>query len=107
MANAVGAVSGSVSETREAIVFIHEDEESFSFKVKYDGQYESFDNFEKACSIAEKRAYMAAKEAAVNAGGTDPFTTVKRSVEGSFTRFIARALSNPGLSNIGKTCEDE
>lgn len=98
VANAIGAVSGSVSETREAIVFIYEDNEKYTYQVKYQDKSENHETYEEACDVAEETAYQLAHEATLQAGGTDPFTEVKRKKEGSLTRFIARSVGNPKLS---------
>ncbi|MFO8054522.1 MAG: hydantoinase/oxoprolinase family protein [Bacteroidales bacterium] len=103
VANAVGAVSGLVSETRESIVFIRENHESYTYQVKYASKIKKFDSYEAACEFAEKTAADLARKAVVKAGGADSFNEVQRRVEGSLTRFIARAAGNPKLSkSVGK-----
>lgn len=99
VANAVGAVSGSITEVRESIVFIRENEEQYSYVVKADGEARDFEEFAEACEFAEEISRTLAKEAATKAGATDPFIEIERKVEGSLTRFIARAIGNPKLSS--------
>jgi len=98
VANAIGAVSGSVAETREAIVFIREKKDRYGYQVKYSDQRETYDTYEEACQVASDKAYALAQKATLEAGGTDPFTEVKSRREGSLTRFIARSAGNPKLS---------
>lgn len=99
VANAVGAVSGSITEVRESIVFIREDDEQYSYVVKADGEARNFEEFVEACEYAEEKSRALSKEAATKAGATDPFIEIERKVEGSLTRFIARAIGNPKLSS--------
>jgi len=100
VANAVGAVSGSVSEVREAIVFVRENEIQYSYVVKYRGKSKSFEQYREASDFAGNIARKLAKEAALDAGATDPYVEVERKTEGSLTRFIARAVGNPKLSEV-------
>lgn len=100
VANAVGAVSGSVSEVREAIVFVRENEIQYSYVVKYGDKSKSFEQYRDACDFADNISRKLAKEAAVNAGATDPYVEVDRKTEGSLTRYIARAVGNPKLSEV-------
>ncbi len=99
VANAVGAVSGFVSEVSEALVFIRESEGKFSYNVKCDGKVKNFDNHENACDYAQKISHSLAREAAINSGSSEPYVEVNRKVEGSLTRFTARAMGNPRLSD--------
>ncbi|MFO8233972.1 MAG: hydantoinase/oxoprolinase family protein [Bacteroidales bacterium] len=98
VANAVGAVSGSITEVRESIIFIREDDEQYSYIVKADGDTKSFEEFAEACEFAEEKSRTLSKEAATKAGASDPFIEIERKVEGSLTRYIARAIGNPKLS---------
>jgi len=100
VANAVGAVSGSVTETREAIVFIRENEEQYHYVTKYGDQSRPFEQYEEACDFAGNVSRKMAREAALNAGATDPFVDVHHKREGSLTRYIARAVGNPKLSKM-------
>ncbi|MFP4620591.1 MAG: hydantoinase/oxoprolinase N-terminal domain-containing protein [Bacteroidales bacterium] len=100
VANAVGAVSGSVSEVREAIVFVRENEIQYSYVVKFGDRSKSLEQYREACDYAENIARKLAKEAAVKSGATDPYVDVERKTEGSLTRFIARAVGNPKLSEV-------
>lgn len=99
VANAVGAVSGFVSEVSEALVFIRESEGKFTYIVKCNGEIKSFDNHGKACEYAEKISHNLAREAAIGSGSSEPYVEVNSKVEGSLTRFTARAMGNPRLSD--------
>ncbi len=99
VANAVGAVSGSVTEIREAIVFIQESNEQYTYVVKFEGKHKNFEEYQDACDYAEEKSKQLAKNAALNAGATDPFVEVERKKEGSLTRYAARAIGNPKLSD--------
>jgi len=100
VANAVGAVSGSVSEIREAIVFIRENEEQHHYVTKYGDRSRNFEQYDEACDFANDISRKLAREAALNAGATDPYIEVDQKAEGSLTRYIARAVGNPSLSDM-------
>jgi N-methylhydantoinase A/oxoprolinase/acetone carboxylase beta subunit len=99
VANAVGAVSGSVTEVREAIVFIQESDEQYTYIVKFEGKSKNFEEYQDACDYAEEKSRKLAKDAALKAGATDPYVEVERKKEGSLTRYAARAIGNPKLSD--------
>ncbi len=98
VANAVGAVSGSVAETRETIVFVRENKDQYTYIAKHDGKHKAFKEYDECCEYAEDMARKLAREAAVKAGATDCFVETERRVEGSLLRFVARAMGNPKLS---------
>ena len=98
VANAVGAVSGSLMETREARVFSQQTEEKHYHVVQFEEEKEYFDDYDEACSFAEKKIKKIAKKAAVKAGAENPYVELKEKREGSFRRYIARAVGNPKLS---------
>lgn len=99
VANAVGAVSGSITEIREAIVFIREDEEQYAYIVKHEGKTKSFEQYQDACDYALEISRKLAREAAIKAGATDPYVEVDHKIDGSLTRYQARAIGNPKLSS--------
>ncbi len=98
VANAVGAVSGFVSEMSEALVFVRENKEKFTYIVKCNGEINSFDTHEEACDYAQMISQKLAREAAIASGSSEPYVESGRTVEGSLTRFTARAMGNPRLS---------
>jgi N-methylhydantoinase A/oxoprolinase/acetone carboxylase beta subunit len=105
VANAVGAVSGSVSEVREAIVFIRENEIQYSYVAKCGEESKNFEQFTEACDYAEHISRKLARKAAIDAGATDPYIDLTRKTEGSLTRYIARAVGNPKLSEMQNVAE--
>lgn len=100
VANAVGAVSGSVTEVREAIVFVRENEEQHHYVTKYGDQSRHFEQYAEACDYAGEISRRLAREAALKAGAADPYVEVTHKVEGSLTRYVARAVGNPSLSDL-------
>ena len=104
VANAVGAVAGSVTEVRETLVFIRESEEQHTYLAKVNGTFKNFDTYEDACEYAEQKAHEMAKEAVLKAGSAEPYVETSQKKEGSLTRFAARAMGNPKLSS--KTQKD-
>jgi len=98
VANAVGAVSGSISEIKEALVFIRESGDSYTYVVKYNGTFDKFETYEEACEHAENVSHDLARQAALKSGSSAPYIETKRQVEGSLTRFVSRAIGNPRLS---------
>jgi len=107
VANAVGAVSGSVSETREAIVFIRENQEQHHYVTKYGDQSRNFEQYADACNYAHDISRKLARDAAMNAGATDPYVEIHHKTEGSLTRYVARAVGNPSLSDLREPSEKE
>lgn len=99
VANAVGAVAGSISETREAIVFMRDNKEQYNYIAKCGNQTKTFDDYSECCEYAVEMARSSAREAAVNAGAKDCFVEVDRVTEASLLRFHARAIGNPKISD--------
>jgi len=100
VANAVGAVAGSVAETREAMVFVRDQQDQYTYIARIDGKETEFQDYEDCCDFAEDTVRNLAKEAAQNAGAIDCFVEMKKKTEGSVRRYVARALGNPKLSKI-------
>ncbi len=105
VANAVGAVSGSIMETKEAIVFTRETQDIHTFVVQIGDKKKHFEEFEEACEYAEEKIRKVARNAAIEAGAVDPYVEVKIKTEGSLQRYIARALGNPKISERGEEIE--
>ena len=99
VANAVGAVSGLVSEIREVLVFVRENEEQYGYVARHEGATRVFQEYDECCDYAEEKASELAMEAASRSGATDCFLEVQRRTEGSLLRITARAIGNPKLSN--------
>ncbi len=98
VANAVGAVSGLISETREVLVFVRENEEKYGYVARHGGKTSVFQEYDECCVYAEEKASELAMEAASRSGATDCFVEVGRRKEGSLLRITARAIGNPKLS---------
>ncbi|MFP4500792.1 MAG: hydantoinase/oxoprolinase N-terminal domain-containing protein [Candidatus Hydrogenedentota bacterium] len=98
VANAIGAVSGSVMETVEARVFVQEETGSTIYVVQVGEDVLHFSTWAEAETFAKTDARQRALDAAIEAGATDPHVlmTVKR--EGGIFRHLARAMGNPSLS---------
>ena len=98
VANAVGAVAGSVMVDKEAIIYIQETETTSSHVAQIEGKSTSFIEFEEACAYAEKAVSKMAKEVASDSGAVDPQVDIQHVTEGSLYRIRARAVGNPRLS---------
>lgn len=98
VANAVGAVSGSIMESCEAIVFTRESEGTRVHVVQLDEQSEAFKEREDAEEQAEKRARQCALDALTNAGVDEAQVTLTQRQDGALLRVTARAVGSPKLS---------
>ncbi|MFP4202770.1 MAG: hydantoinase/oxoprolinase family protein [Opitutales bacterium] len=99
VANAVGAVSGLVMETREAIAFEREIDGTRCCIVKIGGETHRFQDWDEACDFAEKQSSREASRAALEAGAANPQVEMIQREEGGLHRFLARAMGNPRLSD--------
>jgi len=98
VANAVGAVAGSVMIVKEALIYTHETERVQSFFVQAEGERSGFENSEDALDYAKEFLGNRARVAALEAGAVDPQVIVDVSREGGAFRVVAKALGNPRLS---------
>jgi N-methylhydantoinase A/oxoprolinase/acetone carboxylase beta subunit len=98
VANAVGAVAGSVMVVREALIYPHDDEKAQGFHVQAEGKRVGFEEFDGALAYAQDVAAKEARVAAVSAGAVDPRVLVDVCREGAYFRVVAKALGNPRLS---------
>ncbi len=98
VANAVGAVAGSVMVVKEALIYPHETEEIQGFFVQAEGQRSGFEDSEDALVYAKEVVEEKARMAAVEAGAIDPQVIVDVLREGGAFRVVAKALGNPRLS---------
>ncbi len=99
VANAVGAVAGSVIVAKEALVYPRETEIARTYVVQIDGQNTCFPDDGDAISYAQKTVTALAQKSAAAAGVVDPQVTVEISTEGSMQRILARGVGNPKLSD--------
>jgi N-methylhydantoinase A/oxoprolinase/acetone carboxylase beta subunit len=99
VANAVGAVAGSVVVSKEALVYARETEGARAFMVQVGGSNKGFTEIEDACRYAEKIVAQLARESAVAAGAIAPQVVIDKHTEGSLQRIMAHAAGNPRLSD--------
>lgn len=98
VANAVGAVAGSVMVVREALVYPHDEENVQGFYVQAEGKRIGFEELDGALVYARDVATKEARHAAVTAGAVDPQVFADVCREGAYFRVVAKALGNPRLS---------
>jgi N-methylhydantoinase A/oxoprolinase/acetone carboxylase beta subunit len=98
VANAIGAVAGSIMIEREALLFVQESEDRRTYQVHVAGQQKQFDKEENARKYARTRVTELALEGADAAGAYEPELSVSVETEGSVERYIAQAVGNPDLS---------
>lgn len=98
VANAVGAVAGSVIVDKEALVFLQESDSSRSYIVRFEGEKSSYAEIEEALAYAEKTVKKAARWSAEESGAEEPQVSLTRKIEGALHRVQARAVGNPSLS---------
>jgi N-methylhydantoinase A/oxoprolinase/acetone carboxylase beta subunit len=97
VANAVGAVAGSVIVEKEAIVYARENKVALVYVVQIEGENNDFAEDEDAVDYAEKAVTKLAQEGAVAAGAVDPQVLLETTTEGHLQRIIARGIGNPKL----------
>ncbi len=98
VANAVGAVAGSVIVDKEALVYVQESEQGRAYMVQFEAEANSFMELEEARRFALRSVTRAAREAAEEAGAEDPQLRTEERIEGALERIQARAVGNPRLS---------
>ena len=97
VANAVGAVAGSIIVEKEAIVYARQSGRACVYVVQIEGQNTDFSEDEDAIDYAEQTAVTLAREAAVAAGAVEPQVQVEKSRDGHLQRILARGIGNPKL----------
>jgi N-methylhydantoinase A/oxoprolinase/acetone carboxylase beta subunit len=98
VANAAGAVAGSVVVEKEAILFAKETGDSHCFVVQIEDARTSFNEYEEALGYARKKVGHTARQAAESTGANEPRVSVRVITEGALERIQARAVGNPRLS---------
>ncbi|MFP4194194.1 MAG: hydantoinase/oxoprolinase N-terminal domain-containing protein, partial [Desulfosalsimonas sp.] len=98
VANAAGAVAGSVVTEKEAILYTSESEESHAYLVRIGDERISFNEYEEAMAHARKKTARLARQGAESAGASDPRVNVTVKTEGDLERILARAVGNPRLA---------
>ena len=97
VANAVGAVAGSVIVEKEAIVYARESKAAHAYVVQIEEDNTDFLEEEDAVDYAEQTVVTLAREGAVKAGAVDPQVMVEKTTEGHLQRIVARGIGNPKL----------
>ena len=97
VANAVGAVAGSVIVEKEAIIYARDDKGAAVYVVQIEGHSIDFTEDEEAIDYAEQTVIELTQEGAVAAGAVDPQVMVQKSTEGHLQRIVARGIGNPRL----------
>jgi len=105
VANAVGAVAGSIMVSKEALLYVQEKADSRAYVVQVDHERRIFKEEEEARRFAEKKVTETATKSASRAGATNPQVEVYNTVEGSLTRIKAWAIGNPELSETTEVAE--
>jgi hypothetical protein len=99
VANAVGAVAGSVVVTKEALVYARETDGARAFVTQIEGSNRRFFDIEDACRYAEKIVAQLARESAVASGALAPQVVLEKQTDGALLRIVACAAGNPRLSD--------
>ena len=97
VANAVGAVAGSVIVEKEAIVYARESKAAQAYVAQIGEDNTDFLEDAAAADYAEQTVVMLAREGAVAAGAVDPQVMVEKTTEGHLQRIVARGIGNPKL----------
>lgn len=97
VANAVGAVAGSVIVEKEAIVYAREINGARIYVVQIEGENTDFVEDEEALDYAEQTVKKFAQKEAVAAGAVAPRVMVQTATEGNLQRILARGIGNPKL----------
>jgi N-methylhydantoinase A/oxoprolinase/acetone carboxylase beta subunit len=97
VANAVGAVAGSVIVEKEAIVYSRDNNGVLDYVVQVEAENTIFSESEEALDYAEQTAVALARQGAVDAGAVDPQVLVLKTAEGHLQRVITRGIGNPQL----------
>jgi len=97
VANAVGAVAGSVIVEKEAIVYAREVKAAQAYVVQIGEDNTDFLEDAAAVDYAEQTVVTLAREGAAAAGAVDPQVMVEKTTEGHLQRIVARGIGNPKL----------
>ncbi len=98
VANAAGAVAGSVVTEQEAIVYIQESDDQHCHIVQIGEDRKTFNEYDEAMAYARKASGSRALEKAESAGAAAPQVSITVKTEGAIERVRARAAGNPRLS---------
>ncbi|HMA67800.1 MAG TPA: hydantoinase/oxoprolinase family protein [Desulfosalsimonadaceae bacterium] len=98
VANAAGAVAGSVMADKEALVYVQEVDGAHAHIVQIGDERNSFSEYEEAFAYAKAKVKELAVESASSSGAVSPQASVKVKTDGAIERVQARAVGNPRLS---------
>ncbi len=98
VANAAGAVAGSVVVEKEAILYTRERGDSLSYVVQIDEKRMKFAEYDEALAHARRTVSEDARQAAKDAGAVTPVVSMTVRTEGAMERVRARAAGNPDIS---------
>ena len=97
VANAVGAVAGSVIVEKEAIVYARDNPGAVAYLVQIEGENAVFVEEAEANDYAEQTVMKLARDGAVCAGVIEPLVTIEKRIDGHLQRYAARSIGNPRL----------
>jgi N-methylhydantoinase A/oxoprolinase/acetone carboxylase beta subunit len=97
VANAVGAVAGSVIVEKEAIVYARQSKGTIDYVVQIEGENNDFAEDGDAVEYAGQAVTKLAREGAAAAGAIDPQVLLATTTEGHLQRIVARGIGNPKL----------
>jgi N-methylhydantoinase A/oxoprolinase/acetone carboxylase beta subunit len=98
VANAAGAVAGSVMADKEALLYVQETGGTHAHIVQIGDERKSFSEYAEAFSYAKKKVKALAVQSAEASGALSPQVSVRVRTEGAIERVQARAVGNPRLS---------
>jgi N-methylhydantoinase A/oxoprolinase/acetone carboxylase beta subunit/uncharacterized 2Fe-2S/4Fe-4S cluster protein (DUF4445 family) len=98
VANAAGAVAGSVAVRKEALLYTRDTQDARHYRVQANGKTERFDELDEAQGFARDMAAEAALDAAADNGAVDPQVTTSVETDGAVVRFRADAVGTPELA---------
>jgi len=99
VANAVGAVAGSIVVSKEAIIYRRESSGTLGYSVQVEGTKRTFEEESLSLDYAKRAAHDLALEAAHKAGAAHPRVSLRLYDDGSLQRVEARAIGNPLFNN--------
>lgn len=99
VANAIGAVAGSIMDIRDARIFEQTQDDTHAYILQQGEENLSFSDYEEACDHAETLCREKALQAVLDTGVSEPHVELRTRREGSITRITARAVGNPKISD--------
>jgi N-methylhydantoinase A/oxoprolinase/acetone carboxylase beta subunit len=97
VANAVGAVAGSIIVEIEALVYAREYQGATDYVAQIEGENNYFAEVQDAVDYAGQAVTKLARQGAAAAGAVAPRVLLETTTEGHLQRIIARGIGNPKL----------